>query len=179
MSRLLRFLGIGERAEPQNPAVEILDGIAQQLDELEPERAGFFAAFAYLLARVAGADLRVQDEEISSMERALQQTAGISAEEARIALEISRVQMTELGGTHNFLVARAFRERSEPAERLSLLRCLYTVAAADGVITGDEAAEITNIAEEIGLNRTDVTALRSEFKDKLAEFRKLPGENKT
>ena len=69
--------------------------------------------------------------------------------------------------------------RSEPAERLSLLRCLYIVAAADGVITGDESGEITNIAEEIGLNRTDVIALRSEFKDKLAEFQKLPGEDRS
>jgi hypothetical protein len=59
---------------------------------------------------------------------------------------------------------------------MALLRCLYTVAAADGIITGDEALEITNVAEEIGLERADVLALRSEFKDKLAEFQKLPGE---
>ena len=177
MSSLLRFLGMGERAQPQDAAGEALKGIAGELDELEPNRARFFAAFAYLLARIAGADLRVQDDEVAAMEQALQNVAGVSARESRLALEIARTAMEDLGGSHNYLVAREFGQRSAPEERLALLRCLYTVAAADGVITGDEAVEITCIAEEIGLARADVVALRGEFKDKLAEFRKLPGES--
>ena len=60
---------------------------------------------------------------------------------------------------------------------LALLRCLFTVAAADGLITGDESNEIMSIGEEIGLARGDVMALRGEFRDSLAELRKLPGEN--
>jgi hypothetical protein len=45
------------------------------------------------------------------------------------------------------------------------------------VITGDESNEVVSIAEEIGLSRADAVALRSRFRDKLAEFRKLQGEN--
>ena len=51
------------------------------------------------------------------------------------------------------------------------------MAAADGVITGDETNEVASIAEEIGLSRADATALRSRFRDKLAEFQKLKGED--
>ncbi|MFP6639082.1 MAG: TerB family tellurite resistance protein, partial [Myxococcota bacterium] len=171
MASLLRFLGKGEPARPQDAAGEALTGIASELDELEPDRARFFAAFAYLLARIAGADLRVQDDEVAAMEQALQDIAGISAPESRLSLKIARTAMEDLGASHNYLVAREFGQSSGPEERLALLRCLYTVAAADGVITGDEAAEIFSIAEEIGLARSEVIALRSEFKDKLAEFR--------
>ena len=176
MAKLFRFLGIRENAEPVDSAGDVLLPIAQKLDEIEPDRARFFAAFAYLLARIAGADLKVHEDERGAMAEALQTSAGISASEASLAIEIASTAMQDLGGTHNFLVAREFGEQSTPDERLALLRCLYTVAAADSVITGDEATEISNIGEEIGLARADVVALRSEFKDKLAEFRKLPGE---
>lgn len=176
MANLLRFLGINESAVPKDSVGEVLVPIAGKLDELEPHRARFFAAFAYLLARIAGADLKVREDERDAMEKALQNSTGVSASEASLAIEIASTAMEELGGSHNFLVAREFGEQSTPEERLALLRCLYTVAAADGLITGDEATEIANIGEEIGLARADIVALRSEFKDKLAEFRKLPGE---
>ncbi|MAI79323.1 MAG: hypothetical protein CL917_10305 [Deltaproteobacteria bacterium] len=176
MSRLFRFLGLGESSPSIDSTSDALDEITQQLDELDPKRARFFAAFAYLLARIAGADLRVREDELSAMTGSLQSLAEISPREAELAIQIARTAMEELGGSHNFLVAREFGKESTPNERMALLRCLYTVAAADGIITGDEALEITNIAEEIGLERADVLALRSEFKDKLAEFQKLPGE---
>ncbi|MEE3329014.1 MAG: TerB family tellurite resistance protein [Myxococcota bacterium] len=177
MASLLRFLGMTDNSAPKDEAGDVLQPIAQKLEELPPDRARFFAAFAYLLARIAGADLKVRDDERGAMEKALQEIAGVSADEAALTVEIASTAMEDLGGSHNFLVAREFGEHSTGEERLALLRCLYTVAAADGIITGDESLEITNIGEEIGLARTDVVALRSEFRDKLAEFRKLPGES--
>jgi uncharacterized tellurite resistance protein B-like protein len=74
------------------------------------------------------------------------------------------------------LVTREFGRLSDTGEKIQLLECLYAVAAADGVITGDETNEVASIAEEIGLSRADATALRSRFRDKLAEFQKLKGE---
>ena len=35
--------------------------IVRELDKLEPQRARFLAAFAYVLSRVAGADDRISD----------------------------------------------------------------------------------------------------------------------
>ena len=177
MASLLRFLGINDNRAPQDQAGDVLQPIAQKLDELQPERARFFAAFAYLLARIAGADLKVQDAERGAMKKALQESAGVSAEEATLTMEIAATAMEDLGGSYNFLVAREFGEHSTHEERLALLRCLFTVAAADGLITGDESNEIIGIGEEIGLARGDVMALRGEFRDALAELRKLPGEN--
>ena len=179
MASLLRFIGVTDNRAPEDEAGDVLRPIAQKLEELAPERARFFAGFAYLLARIAGADLKVREAERGAMEQALQDSAGVDADEAALAVEIASTAMEDLGGSYNFLVAREFGDNSSTEERLALLRCLYTVAAADGLITGDESAEISSIGEEIGLARGDVVALRGEFKDKLAEFRKLPGESDT
>jgi hypothetical protein len=42
---------------------ETVRKIVQSLDQLEPERAKFIAAFAYLLSRAARADLHISLEE--------------------------------------------------------------------------------------------------------------------
>jgi len=160
MSLLLRFLGI------------------EELDSLPPERASFFAAFAYVLARVAGADLRMEDAERAEIKKQLVRVAGISETEAELVAAIAEAHVDELGGTENYVVTREFRRISSREERLRLLDCLYSVAAADDLITGDESNEVMNIALELGLERDEALAARSKFRDKLAALRKLPGEQR-
>jgi len=176
MSRLLRFLGIAnedaDRRAPKNP----IEHIAGELDSLPPDRARFFAAFAYVLARVAGADLAVKDSEHGEMRAILERVAGLNADDAKLVVEIASSHMEELGGTQNYLVTREFKAMSSPAERVALLECLYSVAAADDLITGDESTEIRNIALECGLSQEDILRTRVQFKDRLAEFRRLTGE---
>jgi uncharacterized tellurite resistance protein B-like protein len=144
---------------------------------LEPDQAQFYAAFAYLLARVAGADLRIDDGERAEMERVLVQVAGIAAGEAELVIRIAGTQMDELGATHNYLVTRRFGQIGSEADKIRLLECLCAVAAADDTITGEESAEIISIAQELGLGRAQALAVRSQWKDKLAEFKRLPGED--
>lgn len=176
MPNLLRFLGMAEKPGPGEQADEALHPIASALDGLDPERARFFAAFAYVLARVAGADLRMETSETDAMVDTLGELAGLGPDEARLVVEIACARMDDLEATHNYLVTREFGRLSNSREKIQLLECLYTVAAADGVITGDESNDVASIAEEIGLSRADAIALRSRFRDKLAEFRKLRGE---
>lgn len=178
MSVLLRFLGIDSSRSPEGGDDASLARIAAELEALPSDRARFYAAFAYVLARVAHADLRIDDEEVASMEQTLQQCAGIPAEEARLVAHIAKLEVDHLGGTQNYLVTREFGRMSSPAERIQLLECLYAVAAADEVISGPESVEIMNIAEEIGLSRQDALAVRSAFRDKLAEMRPLRGERR-
>jgi uncharacterized tellurite resistance protein B-like protein len=178
MPNLLRFLGIPRQSgsDPGEQADEALHPIASALDALDPDRARFFAAFAYVLARVAGADLQMDRSETDSMAETLAKLTGIPEDEARLVVEIACSRMDDLEASHNYLVTREFGRLSDTREKIQLLECLYAVAAADGVITGDETNEVASIAEEIGLSRADATALRSRFRDKLAEFRKLKGE---
>ncbi len=177
MSSLLRFLGIQKsEGHPGSQVSEPVDRIAAELDGLSPERARFYACFAYVLARVAEADLKIEEGEIAAMERALVEVAGIPPEEAGLAIRIARSEVEALGGSLNFLVTQEFGQSSSTAEKLQLIECLYAVAAADDSVTGAENNDILSIASELGLPRQDALAIRARFRDKLAELRPLPGE---
>jgi len=177
VSLLLRFLGLSANGASA-PATEspAIRRIAEQLSGLPPDRARFFAAFAYVLARVAGADLRIEESEREESRQVLMRVAGVDAETAALVVDIAHGQMDEIGASANYLVTREFKRISTREEKIRLLDCLFAVAAADDTISGSESQEIMIIAEEIGLPRADALAIRSRFRDKLAEFRKLAAE---
>ena len=175
MPNQLRFLGLAAPPNSADDTDEALNEIIRSLDALDPQRARFFASFAYVLARVAGADLRVDEREVESMQRVLIEVAGIPTDEARLAAEIARKQMDQLEASHNYLVTREFARMSDDTEKIQLLECLFTIAAADGTISGDESSEVLSIAEEIGLSRKDALAIRSQFRDRLSEFQNRRG----
>lgn len=173
---LLKFLGLGARTAGREAEPTSLVEIEQALDALPPEQARLVAAFAYLLARVAGTDLRTGDEEFASITDRLAQFGQFEASQAEL-LARTAVRSAELyGATDDHLVARAFRDMSNHDERLRLLRCLYAVAAADETISNLEDNEIFEVATAIGVGRADVIALRSEWKQYLGSMKALPGE---
>jgi len=173
---LLRFLGVGGQSrQERNQArergdTETVRRIAAQLERLEPEQAKYLAAFSYVLARVAHADLEFAETEVDEMLRIVRSLAHLSESEAALVVEIAKSQAQLLGGTENYVVTREFREVSSKEQRAELIECAYAVAAADGTISGAESAEIARIAEELGFTRPEAIALRSGWKDKLSEF---------
>ncbi len=173
MAWISRFLGLEETAPARSEGdTATVRRIADRLERLEPARARFLAAFAFVLARVAHADLRIDAEETSEMVRIVEGLAALSPEEATLAVEIAKSQARLLGGTENYVVTREFRRMASPEERGQLLQCLYAVAAADGTISGLESAEIRAIAEELGFTRGEANALRGAYRDKLSELRR-------
>jgi len=172
LSFLLRWLG-GGGASDADAETETIRRIAARLESLPPERARFLAAFAYVLARVASADLRITETETAAMEQAVAETAGLPPGETALAVEIAKSQARLLGGTENYVVTRRFRELSTREERVRLLECLYAVAAADGTISPTESAEIARIAEELGFLPSEAVALRAPWRDRLAEVQGL------
>jgi uncharacterized tellurite resistance protein B-like protein len=174
---LLRFLGLGESGEPEARSPEPESGdtdtvrrISAQLERLDPVTSKYLAAFAYVLARIANADLEIDAPETEEMKRAVHCLAHLSDAEAALVVEIAKSQARLLGGTENYIVTREFRRVSTREQRAELLECLYAVAAADGTISGVESGEIRAIAEELGFTRAEANALRSRYRDKLAEF---------
>ena len=149
--------------------------IARQLEALPEQQARFLAAFAYVLARVAHADLRFEEAETTEMERAVGTLSELSSDECILVVAIAKSQTTLLGGTENYVVTRQFRELSDPAERAKLLGCLFAVAAADGTISPEESAEIYAIGDELGFKRSEVNAYRSRYRERLSEFQTKPG----
>jgi uncharacterized tellurite resistance protein B-like protein len=168
---LLRFLGVRETREPEATGdTATVRRIATKLESLDAEKAKYLAAFAYVLARLAHADLEIDDAETREIERAIRGLASLSEAEAALAVEIAKSQARLLGGTENYVVTREFRRISTREQRAELLQCLYAVAAADGTISSAESAEIVAIGEELGFTRSEANSLRGQYRDKLAEF---------
>ena len=168
---LLRFLGV-RGASRDDGETETVRRIASRLERLEPAQAKYLAAFAYVLARVANADLVIAAAEAEEMRRTVRALAGLSADEADLVVEIAKSQARLLGGTENYVVTREFRRTTTPLQRAQLLECLYAVSSADGTISSAESREIANVAEELGFTRAEANALRTKYRDKLAEFQR-------
>jgi uncharacterized tellurite resistance protein B-like protein len=137
------------------------------LDNLEPERARYLAAFAYLLGRVAHADQHFSAAETEGMEALLREHGGLAAEQAMVVAHLARTNNLLFGGTANFLIAREFAGLASYDERMTLMRCLFALAAADAGISVAEESEIHRIASELRIAPPDLTALRVAHKSHL------------
>ncbi|MCH6564078.1 MAG: TerB family tellurite resistance protein, partial [Myxococcales bacterium] len=171
---VLLLLGLSDVKPPESRDTETVRRIAAELDKLEPEEARFLAAFAYVRARVANADYEVSEDEIREMERLVRKLSELGEAQAALVVQIAKTQAVTLGATENYVVTRQFREVSTREQRLSLLRCLFAVAAADESISEAENTEITLIATELGLTQPEIVAARSVYRDKLAVLKGFP-----
>jgi uncharacterized tellurite resistance protein B-like protein len=141
----------------------------EALDHLEPGRARYLAAFAYLLGRVAHADQHVSPEETGAMEALVREQGDLSQEQAMLVVQLAKTNNLLFGGTANFLIAREFSESATYDQKLALVRCLFAVSAADEAISTAEEGEIHRIANELRIDHPDLVALR------LAHQHRLPG----
>ena len=145
--------------------------IVRELDKLEPDRARFLAAFAYVLGRVAGADLHFSDAETAHMVSTLQRIGHLPEAQATLVVEIAKSQHRLFGGTENFLVTREFRDIATDEQRRELLDCLFAVSAADDAISGEEEAQIWQIASELGFAHPEYVKARLRYSDKRTVLR--------
>lgn len=142
-----------------------------ELDRLDPTVARYLAAFAYVLGRVANADLEISPAETDRMVSFIEQAGHLPPEQALLVAEIAKRQNRLFGGTENFLVTRELREIVTQEQRSRMLNCLFAVAAADDVVSGVEEDEIRRISIELGFEhqeyidaRLAYTSLRSVMK---------------
>lgn len=159
---------------PQGGAAqtETVRKIIEALDRQEPERARYLAAFAYILSRVARADLKVSLEETRAMERVVMEQGAVPEDQAVIIVQIAKHQNLLFGATEDFLVTREFNKISTHEQKLALLDCLFGVAAAENLVSLAEDNEIRQIASELGLAHQDFIAIRSRYRDRLSVLQK-------
>jgi uncharacterized tellurite resistance protein B-like protein len=165
MSILDLLRGSGKQPPAPAGATDTVRKIAAQLEALPRDRARYVAAFAYLLGRVAHADLEITSEETHRMVEIVEEYGKLPEEQAVLVVEIAKAQNRLLGHTENFLVAREFREVASRDQSLELLDCLFAVAAADGSISGEEEQQVNLIAGELGLTRQEMVRARSRWNE--------------
>lgn len=166
LSTIRKWLGLDSpAAEDPGPLRETL----QALDHLEPARARYLAAFAYLLGRVAHADQRVTPEETAAMEKLVEEYGQISRDQAMVVVQLAKTSNLLFRGTTDYLVAREFSTLATYEEKLALMRCVFAVSASDDTISMAEEGEIHRMANELRIQHADLVALR------VAHQRHLPG----
>jgi len=151
---------------------ETVRKIARALDELDTDRARYIATFAYVLGRVAHADLDISEAETLAMERIVVDRGGLPPAQAVIAVQIAKSQNRLFGGTEDFLVTREFNDIADRAQKLQLLDCLYAVSAADDEVSTVEDNEITKIASQLRLERNDLISARESYAQYLSVLKK-------
>lgn len=155
-----------------SPATETVRKITEALDRLEPERAKYIAAFAYILSRVAHADRNISEEETRAMERIVMEWGGLPEEQAIIVVQMAKTQSILFGGTENYLVTREFNAIATREQKLALLHCLFAVSASDESISTVEDNEIRQIAKELRFRHKDFIAVRLAHRKHLAVLKK-------
>lgn len=169
MKSILHFLGLdGYHSEPAATETDTIRKITRQLDQLPPERARFVAAFAYILGRVAHADLNISAEETEAMEKIVVEETGLPTEQAVIVVQMAKSQNRLFGGTENYLVTKEFNRIASHEEKLALLNCLFAVSSSDQSISVREDNEIRQISRELLLEHRDFINARSRYRDFLA-----------
>jgi uncharacterized tellurite resistance protein B-like protein len=164
---VLAWIGVERPArEP-----EALDAVSRVLDRLDDRRARYLAAFAYLLGRVAEADLGVSDEERRVMRQLVAEEGHLTAEEAASVVALALDDVGRFAGTHNLSVTREFGELATPAEKLALLRCLFAISAVDHSVEVREDNEIRRVSRELRIEHADFVRARAEVRAHLAVLR--------
>ena len=164
MSILHKLLGSSAGGgEPESAGTESVRKIVARLRQMEPARARYIAAFAYILGRVAHADLDISEEESQAMESLVREHGELPEDQALLVVEIAKSQNQLFGGTENFLVTREFGELATADEKLALLDCLFAVSAADDAVSIVEEEQVRRIANELGLTHQQYVEIRARY----------------
>lgn len=157
-------------AAAQNPSGDTatVRRIVANLEAMPPERARLVASAAYTLARAAHADLDISDDEMAMIEHELQTRGALDEPTAVLVAEMAKLQAKTVGGTEDYVVTREFNALASADQKTAMVAACFAIAAVNGTISAEEAAEVNQIANELGLDPATVNGLRAEYHEHLS-----------
>ena len=182
---ILKILGVNKAHDGMSKAhddsteggsaeTDTVRGIIRALEGMDRGQARYTASFAFILSRVAHADLKISEEEMAAMEKMVREVGGMPEEQAILVVQMAKMQSQLFGGTENFLVTREFNRIATPEQKFALLECLFGVASADNSVSTVESNEVRRISKELLLSHSDYVAARSAYRDYLAVLKDGP-----
>ncbi|HVA94671.1 MAG TPA: TerB family tellurite resistance protein [Candidatus Dormibacteraeota bacterium] len=171
---IAEFLGLHKKTHEHSgtsPESETVRKIVAALDQMDPDKARYIASFAFILCRVARADLNITQPELRAIERILMERGSLTEEQAILATQMAKTQSIFFGGTENFLVTREFNRIATREQKLALLDCLFSVSAVDQ-ISSIEETEISKICSELQLSHDDYISTLSAYREYRAVLKK-------
>ncbi len=175
---ILKILGVNRAPAAstggRSAETDTVRGIIRALEGMDPKLARYTASFAFILSRVAHADLKISEEETAAMEKIVCEVGGMPEEQAILVVHMAKMQSQLFGGTENFLVTREFNRIATPEQKFALLECLFGVASADNSVSTVESNEVRRISKELLLEHSDYVAARSAYREYLAVLKDGP-----
>lgn len=157
-----------KRQSEGKTASDTVRKISHAIDELPADHATYIATFAFILGRVANADMEISDEEVAEMERIVERIGGLPEEQAVLVVQIAKSQHKLFGSTENFVVTQEFNRIATRTQKQALLHCLFAVSSSDQSISVMEDNEIRAISKELRLDHSDFIAARSVYREHLS-----------
>jgi uncharacterized tellurite resistance protein B-like protein len=161
------------RPAPADTDTEVIRRIAHELEQLEPERRRYLAGLAYILGRVANADLVITPDETAFIEKTLEEDGDLPEAQAVLVVQIAKNQTDLYGGTENFRVTREFTQHATEEQRRVALAASFAVVASDNTINADEAHELGELADELGVSRSELNELRRKYADRMTSVQSV------
>lgn len=159
-----------------NKSEEFTSRLHEKIAKEFPSRDESFqvkaACLSGLMARIAFADLRIEETERSSIENSLVKWMELSQEEAKGLTKLCLDEVQDLAGIENHLYCLPLRESLPEQERYQILVTLFHVAAADGNVENMESEEIRNICKALLLEHKHFISARSTVLEFLGSLKK-------
>ncbi len=174
LQRLLAALGLRSDDESPRPDRPLLRRLREELSRRGAERLEYLAAFAGQLARVAGAEGDISDEETAAIAARLRTAGNLSEADATLIAEMLRHESDGLAAVQPLELTRAINAAATPEEKQGLLDCLYAVAAADRLVSDVEEQEIRRVAQAILVPHSVLMEIRARYRDRLEVLQNLP-----
>lgn len=146
--------------------------IAAQFSDKSEDFQVKAACLSGLMARIAFADLKIEETERSSIEASLTKWMELSSDEASKLTSLCLDEVKELAGVENHLYCLPLRESLTENERYQILVTLFHVAAADGNVENMEGEEIRNICKGLLLEHKHFISARSTVLEFLGTLKK-------
>lgn len=173
------FLGLSHEKHEvakSSPDTETVRKIVSALDQMDPDKARYIASFAFILCRVARADMNISKPEMQAIEHVLMDRSRLPEEQAILVAQMAKSQSIFFGGTEDFLVTREFNRIATREQKLALLDCLFAVASEDLISTVEEN-EISKISSELFLTHDDYIAGLAAYRDYRAVLKRPSKQN--
>lgn len=122
-------------------------------------------AAAILLLEVSRADFEISKDEQKVISQVLTQQFSLSSDEANKVLHYALEEHDEYSSSHPFI--RLINEELDTQAKLGLLKGLWSVAYADGVLDKYEEYHIRKIADWLYLSHADFIRVKHQVLDKL------------
>jgi len=147
--------------------------IIAELGELPVDTRRYLAGLSYVLSRAAHADLDITDDESKAMEKVLVEAGHLPEAQAVLVVEIAKNQAELYSGTEDFLVTREFAGRATEEQKRTVVEACFAVVSSDHEITSAEYAELTEIADELGMDRGELNVIRNKYKDQFTAIQAM------